>query len=202
MIHLKKSSSYLLVLILLFSCNDSKKKQTKTNTNFSISRQGKSVGWTAYKFTEKVGVKGVFDDFEFKTDSDSTSIETLLKTSRISIQTQSVNSKSEIRDAKLRDIFFNTFDTKIITGEILNADSGKGILALKMNNITEEIAYSYSLKDDTLVINTNLHLTKWNAEMALDTLNKVCYDLHKGTDGVSKLWPDVGVAIKIPITKN
>ncbi|WCO02894.1 hypothetical protein [Psychroserpens ponticola] len=202
MMPLKKISSYLVILILLFSCNNSEKKLTKTDANYSMTSQGKSVGWTAYKFTEKVGVKGVFDDFEIKTASDSVSIETLLKTSRISIKTQSVNSKLEIRDVKLRDVFFNTFNTEIIKGEILNADSGKGILALSMNDITEEIAYNYNLKEDTLFVNTNLHLIKWKAEKALDTLNKVCYDLHKGADGVSKLWPDVSIVIKIPVTKN
>jgi len=161
-----------------------------------------SVAWTAYKFTEKVGVKGVFDDFNFKAEGNSGSIETLLRASRISINTQSVNSKSEIRDAKLRDVFFKTFNTSIIMGELLNAESGKGILILKMNNISQEIDYKYNLKTDTLFIDTEIDLTKWKAEKALDTLNKVCYDLHKGEDGISKLWPDVGIQIKIPVIKN
>ncbi len=187
---------------MLFSCNNSEKKQTNENTNYSIDTHGITVAWTAYKFTDKVGVKGVFDDFEFKTEDKIGSIETLLETTIISIKAESVNSKSEIRDEKLRDIFFKIFNTKKIKGEILEASTGKGVLALNMNNTTNEIAYNYNLKADTLIIKTNLDLLNWKAEKALDTLNKVCYDLHKGTDGISKLWPDVSVVIKIPVTQN
>ncbi len=70
-----------------------------------------------------------------------------------------------------------------------------------MNNITNEIPFSYTLKTDTIFIDATINLTDWKGDEAINALNKVCYDLHKGADGISKLWPDVSVNIKLPVNK-
>lgn len=207
MIRFTKHIGYLILVLSIFSCNDSGKKTSKDaivkkEYNYSIDTSGTTVSWTAYKFTNKIGVSGTFEAFEFETENKSGSIEALLEKSKIAINVSSINSKSEIRDAKLRDIFFKTFNTNTIEGEIIKAKSGKGALALKMNDITNNVDYNYIFKSDTLVLSTNLNLIEWKAKEALDTLNIACYDLHKGADGISKLWPDVAVEIKLPIVKN
>lgn len=131
----------------------------------------------------------------------SGSVENILQASRLSINTMSVNSDNNIRDPKLKESFFKIFHTDTIRGEILKANQNKGTLALEMNSITKNIPFSYSLKTDTIFISTTIDLKEWNGEEAISTLNKVCYDLHKGTDGISKLWPDVSVSIKLPVNK-
>lgn len=35
----------------------------------------------------------------------------------------------------------------------------------------------------------------WNALEALAALNKVCFELHKGPDGVSKTWEEVAIEV-------
>ena len=40
-----------------------------------------------------------------------------------------------------------------------------------------------------------MNVTNWNASDALSSLNKVCIDLHRGADGVSKTWSEVGLNI-------
>tara|TARA_R110002051_G_scaffold104456_3_gene177140 strand:+ start:10137 stop:10361 length:225 start_codon:yes stop_codon:yes gene_type:complete len=60
--------------------------------------------------------------------------------------------------------------------------------------MTNDVEYTYSLKNDILFLTIHLDLLKWNGDYVLYSLNKECYDLHKGVDGVSKLWPDVDVA--------
>lgn len=195
---------------MTLSCNNSEKKSSKISTDeniteakskYSIDTSGTTVIWTAYKFTDKVGVKGSFDKFVLSPKTKSGSVENILQASRLSINTMSVNSDNNIRDPKLKESFFKIFHTDTIRGEILKANQNKGTLALEMNSITKNIPFSYSLKTDTIFISTTIDLKEWNGEEAISTLNKVCYDLHKGTDGISKLWPDVSVSIKLPVNK-
>jgi len=201
-----KYIGYLIVLFLL-SCNGSDKKPKLPTTVqkayvYSVDTSGIKVTWTAYKFTEKIGVRGKFDRIKFSAKKSLTSIEDVLKSSKIIISTGSVNSANAIRDPKLRATFFKTFNTDTIEGELLEAEAEKGTIDLKMNTINNRIDYTYSYKKDTIFISTHLDLTKWNGKNALEALNKECYDLHKGPDGISKLWPDVAVTIKLPVNRN
>ena len=68
-----------------------------------------------------------------------------------------------------------------------------------MNNKTISNKYAYEVKNDTVIISLSLDLTKWDGQEAVKELNKECYELHIGNDGISKLWPDVSVNIKLPI---
>lgn len=205
-----KHFSIVLGVLLVVSCkNEGRKKrdvpssaETQNEQVYNLDMLGASVGWTAYKFTERASVHGVFEDFVLLSQEDAKSIEALLKGSKIMINTLSVNSGSEVRDDKLRTNFFKVFHTDSINGAILNATNGRGTLALKMNGIKNDVDYTYTLDKDTLALSTTLDLTKWKGGEAMNELNKACYELHTGPDGISKLWPDVLVIVKLPILKN
>ncbi|WP_158237249.1 YceI family protein [Aquimarina sp. MAR_2010_214] len=205
--HFLKKTAYLTFSILIFSCNTSEKKKIDAIENVKVKKEhvytidvkGVSVLWTAYKFTDKLGVSGKFDDFKLSLPNEAESIEGLLENSKIEIYTESVNSNSEIRDPKLKTSFFKVFNTSTIKGTILEANQGKGIIDLKMNQMLHPLNYSYSFKNDTIIMAAKIDLNIWNGEEAMQSLNKECYDLHKGSDGISKLWPDVDVQIKLPV---
>lgn len=211
---MKQLLSYTLSMIfvfLIFSCNTSEKKkapqqdegtQVQSVQNYSIDTSGVSIKWTAYKFTEKLGVSGIFDQFALNLKNDHGSLETLLEDAEMTINTVSVNTGNEIRDPKLRTSFFKVFHTDTIFGKILDTKEGQETLELKMNNILHNVAYTYSLKNDTLFLTTHLDLRQWNGGEALKSLNKECYEVHTGGDGISKLWPDVDVVLKFPIKMN
>lgn len=205
---LLRYSLSMIFVFLIFSCNTSEKKKVpqqdegtrvQSTQNYSIDTTGISIKWTAYKFTEKLGVSGIFDQFALNLKNDHGSLETLLEDAEITIHTVSVNTGNEIRDPKLRTFFFKVFHTDTIFGKILDTEQGKEALELKMNNITNDVAYTYSLKNDTLILTTHLDVMQWNGTEALKSLNKECYEVHTGIDGVSKLWPDVDVVLKLPI---
>lgn len=40
-----------------------------------------------------------------------------------------------------------------------------------------------------------MDLKNWKAQAAINTLNVVCFDLHKGEDGISKTWSEVKIEI-------
>lgn len=204
---LKFTVSFVLMLFVL-SCNflDKKKKKDKDNEKvaekeqiYSIDTSGVSLQWMAYKFTDKLGVGGTFDLITFKQENESGTIEDMLKNAEMNITTASVNSKNEIRDPKLGTYFFKVFNTDTITGKIIDAEKGMGAVELKMNDILNDVEFDYSLKTDTLFLTTHIDLLNWNGEKALNSLNKECYELHTGLDGISKLWPDVDVTIKLPV---
>jgi len=198
------------VTLFIFSCNTSDKKKkvqqerekvVQKTHSYSIDTSGLSLTWTAYKFTDKLGVSGTFDSILFDTKNNTGTIEKILQDAEMIIPTEGVNSANEIRDPKLRTAFFRVFNTDTIRGKILDTENGNGALELNMNNLTNDVEYTYSVKNDTLIVHTHFDLTQWNGEAALKSLNKECYDLHKGVDGISKLWPDVDVTIKFPMQK-
>lgn len=207
MLKLFRIAAYVTLSLLILGCNSSESKKTKViehqkideKYSYAIDTAGVSVLWTSYKFTERLGVSGTFDHFEFPQNNEAVSIEELLKTSKMTIYTRSVNSGNEIRDPKLRTSFFKVFNSDTINASIIDVKQGEGVLDLKMNNIVNQLNYLYSYKRDTLVLSAKIDLAKWKGEEAMLSLNEACDELHKGVDGVSKLWPDVDISIKLPI---
>ncbi len=196
------------LLLMMWSCNNSGKnptfampeqKEVSQNQQYTIDDLGISIEWTAYKFTDKIGVSGTFQDYTLNQVSESTSIENILSKLQLSIPTESIDTKNAIRDFKLTTYFFKVFNTSKIVGTVVNAKEGEGIIKLAMNNISVNTPYTYSLENNTLELFTHLDLRKWKGEEALSTLNQECFELHKGADGISKLWPDVDVTIRLPV---
>lgn len=209
MTHFLKLTYLLLILLLIMSCNNSENKKIESIENKSIAKEylysidttGVSVAWTAYKFSNKVGVSGTFDTITLNKKNGDGSVENILNKLNVSISATSINSENPIRDFKINTYFFKVFNTSAITGTILKAKDGEGIVDLNMNRVSKKVPFSYALKNDTIRLFTHLDLGYWKGEEALNVLNKECYELHKGADKVSKLWPDVDVVIKLPMTK-
>ena len=204
-----KYISHFLLILSFWSCNTSEeKKQGTAEVNkaeeeyvYSIDTSGVSIVWTAYKFTSKLGVSGTFNDYTIITKEESGSIEAILNDLKLTIPTATVDTKNPIRDFKLNTYFFKVFNTPQLQGTIANAKLNEGSIKLEMNNRSRKIPYTYARQNDTIVLFTHLDLNLWNAGEALNMLNEECYELHKGADGISKLWPDVDVSIKLPLKK-
>lgn len=167
---------------------------------YSVDDTRATLQWTAYKFTDKMAVNGTFTDFTLKTKKNTETIENLLLGSKIIIITSSVNSGAEIRDEKLRTYFFKVFNSGTIRGEITQANKGIGKVTLDMNNISNLIDYSYLILNDTLLLTTAINLSHWEGDAAMNTLNRECYELHMGADRISKLWPNVDITMRLPLT--
>lgn len=200
-----------MLLLPILACNNSRNSTSGANQNrevvsehesYTLDNLGISMVWTAFKFTDKIAVSGTFEDFTINKKDVSGSIENILTKLKISTPTEAVDSGNAIRDFKLRTSFFKAFNTSSITGTILKAKEGEGTLKLKMNNISLNTPYTYSLQNDTIVLFSHLDLKKWKAEEALSLLNNECAAHLKGDDGISKIWPDVDVIIKLPVNKN
>ena len=198
----------VMLMVIQMSCNKEHPKKQATPTllrqnynkgTYAIDTKGVKVQWIAYKFTDKTGVKGTFNELNCIPKNETGSIAEILKGLTLKIPTATVASGNAIRDFKLRTHFFSTFNTHKLTGTIFHIKDYEGFLKLKMNSKDLIIPFTYSVEADTIKLFTHLNLLEWSGQPALTELSKQCNEFNKGDDGVSKLWPGVDVSIKLPI---
>ncbi len=121
---------------------------------------------------------------------------------KFDIPVGTVNTENPDRDKKIVDHFFGTFtDTKSITGSVSHIDGDSATFSIEMNGVANEVTGHFSVEGETVTLSTTIDLGNWQGEAAVKALNDVCNDLHKGEDGVSKLWPNVDVKIETTLTK-
>lgn len=193
--------SVFLLVISLASCKNEKKEQ-KSAELFSIDENKSEINWTAYKTTQKVPVKGKFTSLTVLKNGTGATIEEALNNTQFSIPVSSIFSNNPDRDNKLKTLFFGVMkDTELIRGLISIESSVKGSVALYMNGITEKLPFVYEVVDNKIAIKATMNTDAWLAQAALESLNKACYDLHKGADGVSKTWSDVAIDINVYFKK-
>ena len=80
--------------------------QPKDVCMYSYNEESTEVLWVAYKYTDKVGVKGVFDSIMVEGFSESESPAQVIANAGFTIYTESVNSGDPTRDPKIREDFF------------------------------------------------------------------------------------------------
>ncbi|WP_406683057.1 YceI family protein [Seonamhaeicola sp. MEBiC1930] len=208
---MKRISFLLIALTLSISACKNEKKDTKnTDTEvietekFVVKPEATSVKWTAYKTTDKVGVGGEFTTANFDIKSGASPQEALnnLKFA-IPVSSLFTNDATNTRDAKIKMAFFGAMlNTDLIKGNLSYVDS-TCIASLTMNGVTHDLPLEVSIADERRVTLTGvMNLKNWNALEALESLNKACFDLHKGADGVSKTWEDVAIEISTYLRKN
>ncbi|AXO79835.1 hypothetical protein DZC78_05345 [Olleya aquimaris] len=210
---MKKITQLVLAftLILAVSCkdeaktNDAEKETTKTDVKtekFVVKPEATTVKFTAYKTTEKVPVGGQFNVLKFDQKTGSTPQEALNDLS-FSIPITGLFTDNEARDLKLKTSFF---------GEMLNPEFIKGtikyvnnkyVASITMNNVTKDLPLDVKITDKRRVAMTaTMQLKDWDALGALSALNKVCFDLHKGADGISKTWEEVAINVNTFLREN
>lgn len=212
---MKKPLFLALSLAALASCsggNDKPAAETpvaaeKPQTcTYAFNPEAKSeILWVAYKYTEKTGVKGVFEGFNVSGTGSGTTVSDVLNGASVTIGTATLNSNDATRDPKIKDAFFGSLtDGDNITGRILSVDESTATVALEvgMNGTTQTVSGGYTLTDNKLEIKFEMNVADWGAQGGIDALNKVCSDLHKGTDGKSVLWPDVTVFVSTELAKD
>lgn len=195
-----KFLSLLVIVALVFtSCKQEKKEavtETVENTiKYIVKPEGTSVTWKAYKTTEKLPVGGEFATLNFD-EKVGTTPEEALNNLEFSIPISSLFTKDESRDEKLKTSFFGSMlDTAFLKGTITYSNN-KYVASITMNGVTADLPLDVSITDERRVnMKGTMQLKDWDALGALEALNKVCFDLHKGADGVSKTWEDVAIEV-------
>lgn len=210
--------AFALFAVVLTSCGAKKEekkaedeaaqaKASAQTCTYTYDKAGTMLTWTAYKFTDKTGVSGKFDQFDVAGNTTGDSPKAILENLAFEIPVQSVNSNEADRDAKIKAQFFGTMmETEMLSGKIasVTGDDTKGTLTFdfNMNGQTKQLQGDYTIDETGLVkIKAEMDIMGWGAGDALAALNKVCEELHKGSDGISKLWPNVTISIQSQLKK-
>jgi len=198
-----------ITLISFTSCKDEKKEtiketektEVKKEASFMVNPAETEVQWTAFKTTAKKPVSGVFKTINFEKKMGATPIEAL-NGLEFSIPVSSIFSKNEERDGKLVASFFGAMlNTELLKGKIAITEDNCEI-TITMNDTMHVIPFKFNVKDNKVMFKGIMNLEDWDALGALESLNKVCFDLHKGDDGVSKTWADVEIKVNTTLMKH
>ncbi|WP_312557342.1 hypothetical protein [Empedobacter brevis] len=202
--------------VMLMNCTNQPeeniKEQRDTKTEVTVEEpteivegviRKSGVEWTAYKTTDKVAVSGRFDVVLVKdAKEDGKTPEEVLEGANIIASVATLNSDQIDRDQKLKDILFgNMTNTNEIKGQ-LHFRGGKTFLNLTLNNKSKEYEVKSTFEHNLFTIETDVDLMDFNTAKAMDALNKVCLELHKGADGISKTWSEVHIKGQVEFSES
>jgi polyisoprenoid-binding protein YceI len=154
------------------------------------------VEWKAFKTPMKVGVGGTFGTIKLSAKPDK-SVDGLLEGAKAVIETSSVDSKNKGRDAKLVKFFFKTQGVDTITAEIKRVDKEIAEVAITMNGVTRTVPMKLEREEEGKVEAEGvIDLADFDMLPSLQSINKACYDLHKG-----KTWQDVELEFELQIVE-
>ena len=186
-----------MVLALgLTSCGNDESEEEVNNTQelcfYSYDDNSTELGFTSYKTTAKVPVKGTFNVINIKGEESDNQMD-LIKSLKFEIETASIETNDEGRNAKIVKFFFGTFGCDKITGSVANLDDdGSAEINISMGGMNLPVRGKYKLDEaGKFEFTSNIDVADWNAQTGIDALNLECKDLHTGEDGVSKLWSEV-----------
>ena len=167
------------------------------------------VGFQAYKTPLKIGVGGEFDSVEYiNSKKVASTLQALLVGSTVNINTASVDTANAGRDKKLTDFFFGKMSQKDINAKITEIKVDKiddkskvisGIVTvdIKMNNVSHPAELRFTYDRNEFQADGSIDLADYKALGALSSINKACYDLHRG-----KTWSDVAISFNMTIKES
>jgi hypothetical protein len=193
-----------LIVCSLLSCGQDKQKENQMNSDdgkgcfYSYNHSSSVLEWTAFKFTEKTGVKGTFNEIIVETPQGSDEPVSVLQGLKFKIPTSTVETQNEERNGKISGIFFKTFLTDTIRGSIKKIDLTKGTAAIviEMNGKSKDVTGQCSLVKGQFSFTSSIDVNDWNGSEAIKALNTACKDLHTGADGKSVLWSTIDLSFK------
>ncbi|TNE55591.1 MAG: YceI family protein [Bacteroidetes bacterium] len=162
--------------------------------SYSYDQANTKFEWTAYKTSDKVGVKGSFQDIEVESEANEDA-KKVIESLHFKMTTAKVSSGNEDRDMKISKHFFETINTPTISGQVKSVnDDGTAVISVTMNGVTKDVQGTYEMHANDFAFTASIDVSDWNAIPGIEALNKICKDLHTGADGVSKLWSEVGLS--------
>ncbi len=177
---------------------------------YEVQKDSTQVGWTAYKTSQKVAVQGSFPKAAISGPSSKKELKALLEGAKADIslnEVADIHTENPGRDNTLFSFFFSLFKDKKVKAsveKVKGSDTeGDFELKLSMNGVTKAVSMHY-IRDNAgkLEAKGELDILDYKLDKAHESLNKACNVLHKGADGVSKTWTNVGLRLTSIITKN
>ena len=108
-----------------------------------------------------------------------------------------MSTGNDLRNGRIVKSYFGVFvNTEEIKAKIIELNQNSGKIAVTLNEITNEIPMDVTIEGNSIKLKGLVDINLFDGQEATVSLNYVCKDVHKGPDGVTKLWPDVEIMIK------
>jgi len=196
---------FFISLFLVATVSSAAEMGTKGGSCILSQDGAVTVNWTAYKTPSKIGVSGIFDSVKYAAIAPKgNNFREIFVGSSIVIDTASVNSKNSERDIKLVKFFFEQMSSQNIIAKIVDIKSDKRVrgkpktgtmsVSITMNGVTKNVPMGYIFNKGDLRATGNIDILDFSALKALNSINKACFDLHKG-----KTWSDVTIGFQTNI---
>ena len=194
----------LLSLATVFSLTYA--EDTKPTGCVLVQPSNMSVNWKAYKTLGKIGVGGTFTSVTYTAHAlEGKNFRELFVGSKVNIDLSKIDTGNPARDETLVKNFFSLLKGKTIEGEIVDIqktdkhEKGKprtGVVSVKltMNEKTLTIPMKYFYNEGKFDASGDIDLMDFAAGDALASINKSCFDLHKG-----KTWSDVSISFSTTV---
>ena len=187
---------FLTLALLTLSISSFAKPQI---CSFDYSKDGSTVGWTAFKTPKKLGVSAKFSDFAIKT-TNSKSINDLLLTASFVINTQAIDSGDKGRDLKIAQFFFKKMLKGVkITGKVLKTTDNMVDVEMSMNGTTKVVSMTSAFDEPAgkLTLRGSIDVLEFGMKDNLTALTKACFEKHEGVT-----WPNVDLELVASIQKS
>ncbi len=196
-----------IIGLIVISCGGEVEKVESKNEVIEVSQYvfdeaSTIINWTAFKFTEKKGVSGTFDKINVLVTQSSDDMFKTLTGLTFTIPVESINSANPERDLKIQDHFFGSMvSTDIISGNVKSINATEALIEVTMNGVSKDYSGNVSIEGEKVTFKTTIDMNDFEAITSVDSLNVICNDLHKGADGVSKLWSEIDISVETTLKK-
>lgn len=178
------------------------KENTQAACFYSYNEGATTFEFTAFKTNDKLPVKGGFNDITVESEASDDPI-AVLESITFSMKTASVETNDESRNGKVAKFFFETINTINIEGKVKSiGKDGKAVISVSMNGMDVDVEGDYTLNGGDFSFTASIDVSAWNALEGIKVLNAECNDLHKGKDGVSKLWSEVALSFTTTLSSD
>jgi polyisoprenoid-binding protein YceI len=192
----------------LSSCGEAAKDETGDEADkdicvYSYNEGSTDFEWISYKTNSKKPVPGTFNDISVTSESSEDPLE-VIESLQFTMNTASVETANEDRNGKIADKFFGTLETAEITGKVasVNEETGKAAITVTMHGMSVDVEGDYTMEDGTFSWTSTIDVKSWDGMAGIIALNTLCYDLHTGEDGVSKLWSEVALSFSTTLVSD
>lgn len=201
---------YAIALLIIIVATQQQAHAAK-NCTYSTDPGAITVQWTGFKTNDKIAVHGKFTSVKNlrRLEKSYTSLPQLLKAAAVEVDMLTVDTAAPPRDETLKEFFFKKLKGKFLAIGTLTqikanqGNTGSASMNLKFNDQTKRVPVEFKLsKEGLFTLNGKMDLANFTAHEALQSLNKACFDLHKGPDGVSKTWSEVEFTITTKINES
>lgn len=180
---------------------EKEKKKEETVKTFAYDHSKTSLSITTYKHTAKNGVGIDLENLQLKgVGEKAKSIPKLFQDVIFRVPISGLNSGDSARDDKIREHFFGTMESSsMLKGKLkkmeLDGKEGSALVDIEMNGETNEVEMDVKWKEKKLTLTGTIDALDWNADEALEALQKACEEKHTGEDGETKLWSEVALEV-------